>query len=398
MVSGEVAAAVLLLCGAGLLLRTLLVLVNVDTGYRVDGVPRADAGLQPAVRPNTPRPTPESLMQFYDDVAREVEARPEVESVGWTSSLPYGTTSELGFWSIEVVGDATRPRRRPAKGRCGGGRRRLLPDTRPADRGRTRLHRSRLRRRTRASASSTKHSSGVCSGAGTRWACASRCSGLRRRTPIVKEIVGVARQTSGWAQPSGRTSCRSTCRCRSIRPGTYTWWPRASTGPAEALTPIVRSIVAQHDPNTPVRRDRTLEFLSVESTAGYRFRAAMVGTFAGLALVLAMIGVFGVLAYSVQQRQREFGVRVALGATSPSILWLVLGSAGRLIAVGGTIGLVLAFLLGRSIASFLFGVPPVDPVTFGGVALVVILAAAAAAAAPAWRAARVDPVMMFRAD
>ena len=141
-----------------------------------------------------------------------------------------------------------------------------------------------------------------------------------------------------------------------------------------------------------------MEFLSAESTARYRFRAAMVGILAGLALVLAMIGVFGVLAYSVQQRQREFGVRVALGATSPSILWLVLVSAGRLIAVGGTIGLVLAFLLGRSIASFLFGVPPVDPATFGGVALVVILAAAAAAAAPAWRAARVDPVMMFRAD
>ena len=73
----------------------------------------------------------------------------------------------------------------------------------------------------------------------------------------------------------------------------------------------------------------------MQSTAGYRFRAAIVGTFAALALVLAMIGVFGVLAYSVQQRQREFGVRVALGATGPSILWLVVERAGRLIAVGG---------------------------------------------------------------
>jgi putative ABC transport system permease protein len=111
-----------------------------------------------------------------------------------------------------------------------------------------------------------------------------------------------------------------------------------------------------------------------------------------------MIGVFGVLAYSVQQRQREFGVRVALGATGPSILWLVVESAGRLIAIGGIVGLALAFVLGRSIATFLFGVPPMDPVTFAGVALVVVLTAAAAAAAPAWRAARVDPVMMFRAD
>jgi len=215
--------------------------------------------------------------------------------------------------------------------------------------------------------------------------------------PIVKEIVGVARQTSGGA--AARAEILQVYMPLSQFPtGDVYMVARASTGPAEALTPIVRSIVARYDPNTPVRRDRTLEFLSVESTAGYRFRAAMVGTFAGLALVLAMVGVFGVLAYSVQQRQREFGVRVALGATSPRILWLVLGSAGRLIAVGASIGLVLAFVLGRSIGAFLFGVPPVDPVTFASVTLVVVLTAAAASAAPAWRAARVDPATMFRAD
>ena len=91
-------------------------------------------------------------------------------------------------------------------------------------------------------------------------------------------------------------------------------------------------------------------------------------------------------------------MRVALGASSPSILWLVLGSAGRLIAVGGVVGLALAFALGRSIAAFLFGVAPLDPVTFAGVAVVVVFTAAAASAAPAWRAARVDPVLMFRAE
>jgi putative ABC transport system permease protein len=76
----------------------------------------------------------------------------------------------------------------------------------------------------------------------------------------------------------------------------------------------------------------------------------------------------------------------------------VLGTAGRLIAVGGTIGLVLALALGRSISAFLFGVPPVDPVTFASVGLLVVLTATAASAAPAWRATRVDPVLMFRAD
>jgi putative ABC transport system permease protein len=216
--------------------------------------------------------------------------------------------------------------------------------------------------------------------------------------PVVKEIVGVARQTHGWSRDRDEF-LQVYMPLTQFATGDVYMVARASSGTtAQALTPIIRSIVARHDPNTPVRRDRTIENLSVQSTAGYRFRAAIVGTFAGLALVLAMVGVFGVLAYSVQQRQREFGVRVALGASSPSILWLVLGGAGRLIAAGGAIGLALAFALGRSIGAFLFGVAPLDPVTFAGVALVVVSTAAAASAAPAWRAARVDPVLMFRAE
>jgi len=215
--------------------------------------------------------------------------------------------------------------------------------------------------------------------------------------PIVKEIVGVARQTHGWTTDRDEF-LQVYMPLAQLATGDVYMVARASRGPAAALTPLIRAIVARHDPNTPVRRDRTLEYLSVQSTAGYRFRAAIVGTFAALALVLAMIGVFGVLAYSVQQRQREFGVRLALGASGPSILWLVLGSAGRLIAFGGALGLVLAFVLGRAIAAFLFGVTPVDPVTFVGVAVVVVVTAAVASAAPAWHAARVNPVVMFRAD
>ena len=396
LVSGEVAAAVLLLCGAGLLLRTLIVLVNVDDGYRVDGSRVLTLDFSLPFGPDTPRPTPEALQQFYADVARDVEARPEIESVGWTSALPYGSTSELGFWSIDVLGDPParaedRPRADVAVATEGYFRTLDLPIV--AGRG--------------FSDRDSATSPAVCivNDAFVRRVLGGRNPlGMRialqrgpQVKPIVKEIVGVARQTSGGA--AERADILQVYMPLSQFPtGDVYMVARASTGPAEALTPIVRSIVAGYDPNTPVRRDRTLEFLSVQSTAGYRFRAAIVGTFAGLALVLAMIGVFGVLAYSVQQRRREFGVRVALGASSPSILWLVLGRAGRLIAAGGAIGLVLAFVLGRFIASFLFGVQPVDPVTFAGVALVVVLTAVAAAAAPAWRAARVDPVVMFRAD
>jgi putative ABC transport system permease protein len=396
LVSGEVAAAVLLLCGAGLLLRTLLVLVNVDTGYRVDHSRVLTLDFSLVGGPNSRYPTPEAMLQFFADVARDVEARPEVESVGWTSALPYGTTSELGFWSTEVLGHPAvpadeRPRADLAVATEGYFRTIDLPIVAG--------HGFSDRDSAASPAVCIVNEVFVRRVLGGRNPLGMRIALQRfpQMKPIVKEIVGVVRQTSGGAAERAEI-LQVYMPLAQFPTGDVYMVARASSGPAEALTQIVRSIVAGYDPNTPVRRDRTLEFLSVESTAGYRFRAAIVGTFAALALVLAMIGVFGVLAYSVQQRQREFGVRVALGASSPSILRLVLANAGRLIAVGGAIGLALAFALGRTIAAFLFGVPTVDAVTFAGVAVVVAVTAAVASAAPAWRAARVDPVIMFRAD
>ena len=146
----------------------------------------------------------------------------------------------------------------------------------------------------------------------------------------------------------------------------------------------------------PVRRIRTLDELLEQRTAGYRFRAVTVATFAGLALMLAMVGVFGVLAYSVEQRGREFGVRIALGATTSNVLTLVLGGTTRVIAAGIALGLAAAATLARSISTFLYGVQPLDPVTFVSVCVVVALTAAIATAAPALRAVRLDPVVTLR--
>ena len=124
----------------------------------------------------------------------------------------------------------------------------------------------------------------------------------------------------------------------------------------------------------------------------------MVGTFAALALALAMVGIFGVLTYSVEQRAREFGVRLALGATSASILRLVLGRAALTIAIGAAIGLAAAAAVSQTISMFLFGVQPLDPVTFVSVGLLLTLTAILATAAPAWRATRVDPVVAFKSE
>jgi putative ABC transport system permease protein len=117
-----------------------------------------------------------------------------------------------------------------------------------------------------------------------------------------------------------------------------------------------------------------------------------------LALALAMVGVFGVLAYTVQQRQREIGVRIALGATSGRVMWVVFRDAGRMIATGAIVGMVLAGFSGRLVAALLFDVHPLDPLTFMSVPVVILLTAIIAAAAPAWRASRINPVDAFRHD
>ncbi len=152
------------------------------------------------------------------------------------------------------------------------------------------------------------------------------------------------------------------------------------------------------NPDLAVRRDRTIEVLSIQSTAGYRFRATMVVSLAALALVLAMVGVFGVLAYSVQQRRREIGVRIALGASGARVMGLVFRDAGAMIAAGVIAGIALAAVSSRVIAAFLFGVDPLDPLTFVSVPAVILLTAIGAAAIPAWRASRIDPVVAFRQD
>jgi putative ABC transport system permease protein len=111
-----------------------------------------------------------------------------------------------------------------------------------------------------------------------------------------------------------------------------------------------------------------------------------------------MVGVFGILAYSVQQRAREFGVRIALGATMTDVLGLVVRNAIWVTAAGAVVGLALAAVLSRLIGNVLFGVQPWDPITFASVAIVLALTAAVATAAPAWRAARVDPAVALRSD
>jgi ABC-type antimicrobial peptide transport system permease subunit len=160
----------------------------------------------------------------------------------------------------------------------------------------------------------------------------------------------------------------------------------------------VRAAIARVDTEqlVSVRDAMTLEDVAWGATDRYRFRAVLVLTFASLALILAMVGMFGIIAYAVQQRVRDIGVRRALGATTADVLRVVFGSTGRIVAVGGVAGALLAIAASRLLRSMLFGVEPLDAITFASVALVLALTALIATAAPALRAVRIDPAAALR--
>jgi putative ABC transport system permease protein len=398
LVAGEVAAAVVLLCGAGLLLRTLLVLDNVDTGYRADGdnVLTLDFSVQ-GPRPGTRYPDLPSLMQFYDAASREISAIPGVRKFGFSTGLPYGTTSEIGRLPMEIVGDPP-----------------LAPDNRPradfqaADPGYFATIDLPIVTGRGFTDRDTGDSPmvGIVNEAFVRRYLGGRDPiGMRIRTMALgtlvpateREIVGVARQLLDQQDAPEPPAQLYVPLAQLPWADTYLA-VQAAEGPVGALLAPIREAIARVDRDVPVRRERTLTDLANLNTAPHRFRAAIVGIFATLALVLAMVGIFGVLAYSVEQRRREIGVRIALGATAASLLRLVMGGAARVVAIGGIIGLAAAALIARTISTFLFGVEPFDPMTFGVVGLILALTAAIATAAPAWKATRVDPVEAFRAE
>ena len=170
---------------------------------------------------------------------------------------------------------------------------------------------------------------------------------------------------------------------------------RTSTPPLNQLS-AVSAAVHELDSQLPVYDPRELSAVVFQSSAEQRFVALLLGLFAGLALVLAAVGIYGVIAHSVAQRTHELGIRMALGAGSGRVLKMVLGEGLRMAAGGVVVGLAGAWGLTRFIASLLYGVKPNDPATFAFAPLVLILVALAACYVPAWRATKVDPIVALR--
>jgi putative ABC transport system permease protein len=181
------------------------------------------------------------------------------------------------------------------------------------------------------------------------------------------------------------------------------WAPRAemaitvhSASAPGALPETVRRTIAEIDSRLPVFNVRPMQQVIVESSSDTRFEATLLGIFAALALLLAAVGIYGVMSYLVAQRTQELGIRMALGALPSDVLRLVIGRGVALTVAGLAIGLVAALGITRLLGTLLFGVSATDPVTFLGVALLLGVVALAACYIPARRATRIDPLVALR--
>src|SRR5262245_25958804 len=387
----EVAVAVVLVSGATLLVRTVTSLRDVDGGFVPDKL------LTMYVSPPLSRyPTPAHALAFYERARREIAALPGVRAVAIGGSLP------LDGWDIgqgfEVVGATPDEPSRRASAHY------QIVGASYFDALGIRILRGRP---------FTEHdiatSAPVCivhEEFARRYLSDRDPIGARvgvsamdpagPRT-VVREVVGVSRQVKVDGPGEKQNAIEI------YVPVVQNPWYSASIavktlGDPAALATAVRAAVARADKDLPVTRLRTMDEVAAESVSQPRFRAELAGLFAGLALVLAAAGVFGVLAFAVNQRLREFGIRRALGAQARDLARLVAASALRITIAGALAGTLSAAVLTRFLAAFLFGVRPLDPVTFFAAPLLLVAVALIAAAAPAVRAMRVDPAVWLRID
>ncbi len=394
LVAAEVATAVVLLTGAGLLLRTLVAVETFDRGFRAPQTQVLTLYVDPI---GSRYPTREALLQFYEDVRRETAAVPGVAGVAWATQLPL-TAEDARDVSFEVIGGpAIDERQRPAADNHTVSPGYFAALDLPIVAGRGFTDRD------------TAGSPPVClvnealvrghlpgrSPLGLRLAL--RPAAAPRAAPAPCEIVGVVRQVRG--RPDERQPFVQIYRPLAQRADDDIYLVvRSATGDAAGLTASVRAAIARLDRDqlVGVRDVRTLEDVVSTATVRHRFRAVLVVTFAGLALTLAMVGVFGVVGFAVQQRLRDFAVRRALGATAGDVARLVVRGVLPVLAGGLAAGLLAAAALGRVVQTVLVDVDPLDPLTFAATGAVLLVVALLAIASPLRRALRIDPARLLR--
>jgi predicted permease len=388
----QTALAVVLLVGAGLLVRSIAALERIDLGLRPDHVLTMRVSL-----PATSYASPEAVVGFYARLVDAIRGLPGVRAAGAVRSLPLA--SEIGDWSLTVDG-YTPPPGTAAKGdwqiatdgyieamgeRIVRGRAFTPADSQTG--ALVALVNEEFVRQYWPKRDPIGGRIRVGSGDGSRpWVTVVGVVGNVRHNgvdTIVKEKFYIPH--AQWRRASGFDSRSMTLVVRAA-------------GSPSALSASVRDVLRRVDPTIPAAEVRTMDDVVAGALSGPRFTGALLGVFALVALVLSAVGLYGVLAYTVSRRTREFGVRIAMGARRAQVLRLVIGSGVALTAVGLVVGIGLAAALTGFISQLLHDVAPLDPWTFAAVPIALLGVAVVASAVPAWRATQIDPVRALRAE
>ena len=389
LVVTEIALAVVLLIGAGLLMRSFVTLINVDPGFAIDRV----ASLQVFIWDRYT--TPDQRRAYVAETLQRIEQMPDVEAAGITTALPILESSAMTSVPISIDGQPPRP----------AGQEPVAQNS-IATAGYFNAIGARLLRGRLFNQFDTGSSLRVAvindTMAKRYWPTEDpigrkfslRSGGRSEPGPVTLEIAGIV------------SDLRQDGLDKNPRPEFFRPHAQAPSGSliyvirtrsdAAALIPALRASIWKTSPGQPFYSVTTMDRLVSDSLKARRFNVALLGAFAGLALMLALTGVYGVMSFVMRQRTHEIGVRVALGAKARDIATLVLKHGFRLAIIGTVIGALAAFALTRLMSALLFGVTATDPATFVAVAVLIPVIALIACYIPARRAMKVDPLVALR--
>jgi putative ABC transport system permease protein len=380
----EVAAALVLLTGAGLMIQTMMKLRAIDLGFRSDHLLTLSTALGPQYK------DPVKAIDYLNRVLAQVRLLPGVESAAFASTLPFqsigntrgfridGGTIDQNFSpdALFRVGSVNYLETLGVKLLDG----RLFTESDRSESAPVLIVNETLARHYWPNGGAIGHH--VSFGPGN----------------LQRTIIGVVADVHERGYDI------------AMKPGVYVpitsldmdWGPDTlvirTKGEPASIAPAVRRVVASVDPDQPISNLRTMDEIVDLNVADRQQQMTLLGAFAALALILASIGLYGVLSYAVTQRSREIGLRMALGASAASVIRMIVGRGLALTGIGLAIGLVSAWAATRAMKNLLYGVAATDPLTFVSVAALLALIALIACYAPARRASRVDPIVVLREE
>jgi putative ABC transport system permease protein len=388
LVVAEIALSLVLLAGAGLLIRSFLALQNVDPGMRTENVMTARVTLS-GQRYNTPK----AIGDFYTNVVSRIEQIPGVESAGGVSFLPMtGLGIGTGFYRLDQP--------TPSQGQMPS------TDVRPVTPNFFRtmgIPKIAGRDFSRADVNDSPPVAIVNQTLVRQYFANEDPIGKRLLVRIGSNPDGMNVEIVGVVGDITMTALDAAVNPAVYIPhtqlaiGLMTFVARTSVEPA-SITQSVARAVREEDPNLPLADVATMEQVVGNTLSRARAVSALLMVFAVIALVLAGVGVYGVMAYSVSQRTQEIGVRMALGATTGSVFTMMLGDAMKLVTIGVVAGVVAAAWLSRFLSSMLFQIGRFDLATFAITTVVLALVATFASYVPARRGMKVTPVEALRAE